>query len=206
MPRGISAEHRAQRETILRTAAHAFAERGYLSTTMAQLAERCAVSKSLLYHYYASKDAILFDLTSGYMKRLASLVDTVEALGLPARESLAELVRRFVAEYETSREHHIVLLNDVRFLPEPERSEVIGLERRVVDAFARLIAATYSIDTKQAKVLTMSIFGMINWTFTWLRPGGPLTYPEFGETVVGLLEGGLNEGAARLKKMRKPSR
>jgi len=203
MPRGISAEHRAQRAAILATAAEAFAEGGYPSTTMASLAERCAVSKSLLYHYYPSKDAILHDLTASYMRRLRDLVRAVESQRLPARESLAELVRRFVSEYETSRNHHMVLLNDVRHLPEALRAEVISLEREVVDAFAGVIGASYCIDRRAAKVLTMSVFGMINWTFTWLRPGGPISYPEFAETVVGMLEGGLNEGAARLKQMRK---
>jgi hypothetical protein len=38
---------------------------------------------------------------------------------------------------------------------------------------------------------TMMLFGMINWTFTWLRPGGPMTYSAFAEDVIGMLEHGL---------------
>ena len=37
----------------------------------------------------------------------------------------------------------------------------------------------------------MMLFGMINWTFTWLRPGGPLSYAAFAEEVVALLDRGL---------------
>jgi Tetracyclin repressor-like, C-terminal domain len=48
-------------------------------------------------------------------------------------------------------------------------------------------------------VLTMSVFGMINWTFTWLKPDGPLSYAQFAETVVGMLESGLSGGAERMK-------
>ena len=165
---------------------------------MAELAARCGVSKSLLYHYYPAKDAILFDLMHEYMTRLQLLVHDVARLALPAQEGLAELVRRFVREYETSRSRHIVLLNDVKFLPLPEREQVIALERSVVQAFADVIAATYKVDGARAKVLTMSVFGMINWTFTWLKPDGPLSYAQFAESVVGMLEGGLAGGAARI--------
>jgi hypothetical protein len=37
----------------------------------------------------------------------------------------------------------------------------------------------------------MMLFGMINWTFTWLRPGGPLSYSAFAEEVVAMVEHGL---------------
>ena len=200
MPRGPSSAHSLQRDTILNESADAFAEAGYPSATMAALAVRCGVSKSLLYHYYASKDAILFDLMHEYMQRLQSLVGEVAVMSLPAQEALAEVVRRFVREYETSRTRHIVLLNDVKFLPPTEREIVIRMERAVVQSFADLIVQTYRIDPARAKVLTMSVFGMINWTFTWLKPGGALTYAQFAETVVGMLEGGLSGGADRMKR------
>ena len=201
MPRGPSSAHSLQRETPLNISAATLAEAGYPSATMAALAARCGVSKSLLYHYYPAKDAILFDLMHEYMTRLQQLVQEVARLALPAQQGLAELVRRFVREYETSRSRHIVLLNDVKFLPPLEREQVIALERSVVQAFADVIAVTYKIDGARAKVLTMSVFGMINWTFTWLKPDGPLSYAEFAESVVGMLESGLAGGAQRIGQL-----
>ncbi|MGL4232390.1 MAG: TetR/AcrR family transcriptional regulator [Casimicrobium sp.] len=199
MPRGISPEHIIQRDTMLNVAADTFAQLGYPSATMAEIARRCGVSKSLLYHYYESKDAMLFDMLSSYMLKLRELVDGVAPLKLAAKEALAETVRRFVREYEHSRTRHIVLLNDVKFLPEQQRETVLDLERVVVQKFADLIATTYNTDGERAKVLTMCVFGMINWTFTWLKPGGTISYAQFAETVVGMLESGLNGGAERLQ-------
>jgi AcrR family transcriptional regulator len=203
MPRGIAPEHSIQRHTILRVSADTFAQMGYASATMAEIARRCGVSKSLLYHYYTAKDAILFDLLRVYMSKLRELVASVEPLNLSAKDALAETVRRFVSEYEHSRARHVVLLNDVKFLPTEERELVLSLERDVVQSFADLIAKTYSIDEPRAKVLTMCVFGMINWTFTWLRPGGTISYAQFAETVVGMLESGLNGGADRLQRFAK---
>ena len=39
--------------------------------------------------------------------------------------------------------------------------------------------------------ITMMLFGMINWTFTWLRPNGSMSYSAFAEEVIAMLEGGL---------------
>jgi Tetracyclin repressor-like, C-terminal domain len=36
------------------------------------------------------------------------------------------------------------------------------------------------------------LFGMINWTFTWLRPGGNMSYDNFANEVIAMLEGGLS--------------
>ena len=88
----------------------------------------------------------LYDLLHAYMTRLQSLVIEVASRDLPAREALAETIRRFVREYESSRSRHIVLLNDVKYLPPTERETVIALERSVVQAFADLISSTYQID------------------------------------------------------------
>ncbi|MEY4156988.1 MAG: hypothetical protein RJB64_1709, partial [Pseudomonadota bacterium] len=39
--------------------------------------------------------------------------------------------------------------------------------------------------------ITMMVFGMINWTFTWLRPGGTMSYAAFADEVIRTLESGL---------------
>jgi hypothetical protein len=43
----------------------------------------------------------------------------------------------------------------------------------------------------RATPLAMLLFGMINWTFTWLKPGGALTHEDLAPMVVQLFFGGL---------------
>src|SRR5262249_21758783 len=103
-------------QAILEKAAEAFAERGYATTSMSELAAACGVSKALLYHYYESKDAILFDLLDRYMKRLTAIVEEVGGRNLAPPEHLDALVRAFLADYESSRARHVALVNDARLL------------------------------------------------------------------------------------------
>jgi AcrR family transcriptional regulator len=165
---------------------------------MADLAAASGTSKARLYHYYESKEAILFDLLDRYTKRLMLIIAEVEGAsqrrGLSEREAFADLVRAFLAEYETSHSRHVALLNDVKYLEQAQREIVLDRQRDIVAAFARQLARAYpKRATKDDQTaLTMMVFGMINWTFTWLKPGGKLGYREFAEQVVDMIENGLN--------------
>ncbi len=202
MARTKAPDFEAQREQILDLAAAAFAATSYPSTSMADLASACGTSKARLYHYYESKEAILFDLLDRYTRQLMRIIAQVEVDGerqaRTPRDTFGHLLRAFLAEYETSQTRHIALINDVKFLAEEQRDEILKRERDVVAAFSRLLRLAYPdrVTGENQTALTMTVFGMINWTFTWLKPGGKLSYAAFAEMVVGLLENGLAPGMA----------
>ncbi len=193
MARTRAATYDAQRQLILETAAEAFAELGFPSASMNDIARRCGVSKGLLYHYYASKERLLFDLTEQYTRRLVALVEEAERRVRDPAERLPELIRLFLDEYQTSQARHMVLLHDLRFLPERERRIVVGNQRRAIDAFAQAIRAAHGLPADPAivKAVTMMLFGMMNWTFTWLKPDKGVSYPEFAEMVAEVFAAGV---------------
>ena len=88
---------------------------------------------------------------------------------------------------------HRVLTEDVRFLEPADRERVLDAQRAVVAAFADAIA-----DVRPElragdlhKPLTMLLFGMMNWMFIWLQPGGKLTHAAMAPIVADLFFGGL---------------
>jgi len=48
-----------------------------------------------------------------------------------------------------------------------------------------------------AKPVTMLLFGMVNWMFTWVRPGGELDHDALAPMVADLFLGGLPALVAR---------
>src|SRR5690606_4140993 len=136
MARPRAADYDAQRDRILGRAVEAFADIGYPSASMAALAAACGTSKARLYHYFPSKEALLFESLDRYTARLAAIADAVRAERLEPREALRTLLRRFLAEYRHSREYHVALLNDVKFLDETRRTRIRAREREIVEAFA----------------------------------------------------------------------
>ena len=210
MARPKSATHDLKREAILDIAAQCFASRSYPAASMNEIATACGTSKARLYHYYDSKEAILFDLMDRYTQRLLTLIAQAEAnaqrRNLTDRAALHELIRAFLQEYESSATRHVALLNDTQFLsdaPDPAlgnpgtlspRELILNRQRDVVAAVTRALRRAYPerLTPANQTAITMMLFGMINWTFTWLRPGGPISYVAFAEEVITLLEKGLN--------------
>ena len=193
----IYASHDLRRDEILNVAAACFAQRSYPATSMNDIAAACGTSKARLYHYYESKEAMLFDLLDRSTQKLLLIIGKVEATAqrkaLDERATLHELVRAFLREYETSATRHAALLGSTQFLGEQQREVILDRQRDVVSAVTRFLRRAYPerLDERNQTAIAMTLFGMINWTFTWLRPGGPLSYAAFAEEVVRLLDHGL---------------
>jgi AcrR family transcriptional regulator len=193
MARPRSAGYDDQRELILRHAAELFAQQGYAATSMNQVAAACGVSKAALYHYVRDKNELLAHVAEAHVRRLAKVVDEVLAEPRSPEARLRELIVRFVREYASARNEHRVLTEDVDRLEPDRRDAVLGVQRGVVAAFADAVAAVRP-EARQAelhKPLAMLLFGMINWMFTWFRPGEPLTHEQMAPIVADLFFGGL---------------
>ena len=197
MARPKSATHELQREAILDVAAQCFAQRSYVAASMNDIAAACGTSKARLYHYYSSKEAILFDLLDRYTQHLLAIIGQTEASAqrknLDDRAALHELIRNFLDQYETSATRHIALLGDTKFLGEVQRELILDRQRDVVSAMTRFLKRAYPqrITPANQTAVTMMLFGMINWTFTWMRPDGPMSYRDYAQEVVTMLERGL---------------
>ena len=205
MARGRASTFELQRATILQAAADLFAEKGFHNASMAELAKACGVSKPLLYHYYRDKDHILFDIADSYMDQLLAIVAGVEARDLEPPAHLEALIARFMEEYEHSQSQHVVLVQDVKFLQDEQRDTVLCKERKVVAAFAEVIETIEPGLKKKRldKAVAMILFGMINWTFTLLRAGGPLSYADMAPVVTQIMLNGVTGLAANAGKRKK---
>ncbi len=205
MARPKSADHQLKRDSILDAAAQCFAQLSYSAASMAAVATQVGASKARIYHYYDSKEALLFDLLDRYTQRLLAIIGETEAHAqrhkLSERQALHALVQAFLVEYESSATRHVALLNDTKFLSDvhdenlgkSQRGLILQRQRDIVSAFTRFLRRAYPArltDTNQSAI-TMMLLGMINWTFTWLRPDGPMSYADFSKEVVQTLERGL---------------
>ena len=194
MPRGRAPGYDTQREQILARAAELFARQGYTATSMNQVALACGVSKPSLYHYVRDKYQLLVEIAEDHVGRLDALVTQTRERALDPHAHLNELIRSFLEAYADAQSAHRVLTEDVKFLEPRDRKRVLDGQRSVVAAFADAIAALRPELRASAmhKPLTMLLFGMMNWMFTWLQPGGKLTHAAMAPIVADLFFGGLN--------------
>ena len=177
MARTRAEDYDDKRALIFDRAAELFAESGFARASIADLAARCRASKSWIYHYFPSKEAILYGILSDHMATLRATATTVLEGSDPPRAQLRRLLGAFMAIYARAQAKHVVLLNDLGCLL-----------RRVNPALA--------MRRSLVKPTAMLLFGMLNWTHTWYRPDGALAPEQLAALAGDLFLGGLDALAA----------
>jgi AcrR family transcriptional regulator len=160
---------------------------------MNEIAQASHLSKPGLYHHFKDKAEVLFHIVDAHVSRLVDIVTGVEALGLAPERRLPELIEAFMLEYAEAQNEHRVLTEDVRFLSADAQACVLDKERTVVRVFAdAVVAARPDLDgTQLPKVLTMFLFGMLNWMFTWFHTNGRLTHSDLAPIATHLFMHGI---------------
>lgn len=191
MARTQAADYEQRREAILAQAARVFAASGFKGTSVADLAAACETSKSLIYHYYPSKEDILYAVMTSHIDQLAA--DVAEVMAGPETPAvrLDRLIHNFMRDYVGAADRQKVLLNELDSLPPERRRSIVGKQRGIVDAVQQLLVAIQprlAADPVRARVTTMLLFGMINWTHTWFDPAGPVGAAEIADMSMALIK------------------
>lgn len=191
MARPRAEDYDDKKQLILDQAAILFSQKGFAGTSIATIASFCHTSKALIYHYYQSKETLLFDMLHSHCSLLlATAIDTRNREGSP-ESKLCKLVELFMEIYVSSRDKHVVLLNDLHWLAEDQQKEIRELERKVVRIFRDLVNEIRpDLEEETRLALSMSILGSLNWTYIWFKPDGLLSPKGFAEiTAANFLSG-----------------
>lgn len=174
MARRQAEDYEEKRDAIVDEAARLFAAKGFSGASLADLADACDMSKSLFYHYYPSKEAILYAVMKGHMDDLLTALD-VDASGNPLYD-LRVFARRLLGLYAGAADRQKVLLYDLKNLPKAERADIVAKQRRLIAHVENIIRSARGRQEKGfLRAEAMLFFGMLNWTHTWLKGGGPVT-------------------------------
>ncbi len=174
---------------ILTNAAALFSAQGYMRSSIADLADACKLSRGALYHYFDSKEAILFAMLDSLVRDLLAHLEQAVAGGGPPLEKFARVIEAFVGHNAQSPEEQIVLLNDLGALKAAEQRQIVQTERKIVELVGKVLTSidvSKKMNRKNARVYTMMLFGMINYTYTWYDAKGPIKPKEFAQMAAGL--------------------
>jgi AcrR family transcriptional regulator len=191
-----AADYDERRLAIVETAARLFARDGYLGASVADVADACKLSKSALYHYYTSKEDILYDVMHSHIVALDVAAHATMADPGEARDKLRALMRAFMTHYVGAADRHKVLLNDLERLPKPRRQAIVSMQRGLIDIVADLlceIEPRLRLREAERRPAAMLVFGMINWTHTWFDAKGAMSAEALADMAVDMTLGGLAE-------------
>ena len=186
MTRVRADDYEAKRQTILDKAAALIARKGFDVATMMDVAKACGASKSHLYHYFSSKEDLLFAIVDEHITAQATELNRIVTQPLSAEERFAQFVDTFMQGAARSRNEHLILMNDIKFLPKAQLDQIRRLEANLtemMESLLREINPKFMADERLQKPYALLLFGMMIWTFSWYRRTGPIAPHELAHRI-----------------------
>jgi AcrR family transcriptional regulator len=208
MARPRASDYEQKRLSILARSARLFAENGYGGTSTAMIAEACGVSKALMYHYYSSKDDVLFDILDHHLKYLLDIAEAASRSPGNSEERLFAIASALLDAYRGADAEHQVQISSLKLLPSTQQDVLRSLERKLVTIVSETIADAILSVAKRRDVLTpltMSLFAMLNWHFLWFREGKGLTRQAYAKMATTLIVAGAEATTSALESQAKSS-
>jgi len=161
-----------QMERLLEHAARIFCDKGYEGASMRDLSRACGMSLAGLYHYFSSKEELLYLIQKHAFR---TIIDQVRER-LTGANDPEQRVRIFIEShleyFLANKEAMKVLTHEDETLKNGRGAEIRAIKREYYRICFDLLE-----DLKRAQGLefsgrlaVLSLFGMINWIYTWHNP------------------------------------
>ncbi|WP_116041109.1 TetR/AcrR family transcriptional regulator [Amycolatopsis palatopharyngis] len=196
-----------RRAELLGLAARLFAERGFVVTTVRDIAEAAGILSGSLYHHFDSKESMADEILRGFLDELFDTYAEIVAAGLGPRKTLEAVV---VASFESihRRPHEVAIYqNEAKHLSQLDRFAYIA-QRNVEfrDLWNRILAEGVAEGAFRADLDIELVYRFIRDTVwvavRWYNPGGNLSAEDVAEQYLGILLDGIATRRRPIKKAR----
>jgi AcrR family transcriptional regulator len=179
---------------ICQAAAKVFYEKGFLSTTLADIASAAKTTKGSIFHFFSTKDELLFLILYRYHESaLAQLKQDLNSSNSPY-EKIYCYIKSFIAGYRDRQIESRLALNERVNLPQRYLEIIREKEREFVNIMRSLVEDILEKkprNRKQTTLLVYSLLGMCTWPYRWFDPRGESSPEELARTIYEIFTGDL---------------
>jgi AcrR family transcriptional regulator len=184
----------SRRDQVIQTAAELFREKGYVGSSMRDLAQMLGIEAASLYSHIRSKEEILHILCFEMADKFRDSLEKVENTNTTWSAKLKLGITGHIAVMADNLTASAVFMNEHRHLSEPSLSKFLRLRINYVNRFKNIIAQGIEsgefvkVDTKLA---VMTLFSSLNWMPHWYDPEGIIDPIQLGNQLADMLIEGL---------------
>lgn len=175
---------------ILRESSTVFAEKGYHRASVRDISSATGVSLSGLYYYFKSKEELLFLIQRHCFDTLLErLAEDLDESDQPAVR-LAIIVRNHLRFFVDNMAEMKVLSHEADALTGEYMKQITKRKKRYVGAVRSCVdEIAPERDESDRRAATFSLFGMMNWIYTWYRPGRDISVDRLASTILHIFLG-----------------
>ena len=192
----------SQLNKILSHATDVFCDKGYEGASMRDLSRASGMSLAGLYHYFGSKERLLYliqkNTFSTIVEELKKRLDGVT----DAEERIRIFIKNHLEYFVTNQSGLKVLAHEDEALKNGFNSEIASIKREYYRICLRLmedLKRERNLDFN-SRTAVMSLFGMINWIYTWYKPRVDGDAEKLAQQMGDIFLRGVGSGKASKRK------
>lgn len=190
--------HDEKLQGILKTAAKIFAEKGYHRTTVRDISRATRMSLAGLYYYFTTKEELLYLIQERCFDTLLYRWQKASNGEPDVRARIRIFAENHLSFFWHNMHEMKVMAHEDESLTGEFNEKILVLKRGYVKVLMDLLEelqAGAGGKHFDLRVATFSLFGMMNWVYTWYQPRRDLSFPQVIEQMLrifflGILEGG----------------
>ena len=179
-----------KRERIIDTALELFNENGLNNTTLFAVAEKMNVTKPFIYTHFKSKNELLSEICSRGIRASMDVLDRVVATNDSATEKLRIFAHDFMMAVIENQSHIAIYTREEKNLAPESRKAIQKMRREFDRKFCLLLeqgVKAGEFQVADVRLTSLSIGGLISWSYVWYRPDGRLSKQETSDHVAELV-------------------
>lgn len=182
-------------DRLLVAATRLFAERGFESTSVQQVVAEAQLTKGAMYHYFASKDDLLYEIYARVLRMQTARLDRAARADAPVAARVHAAASDVVVTSVDNLDDTIIFFRSMHMLRPEKQAEIRAERRRYHETFRAMIeegqrAGEFRTDVP-ADLVVDYFFGSVHHLGTWFRADGPLTGAQVGAHFADMLLAGL---------------
>ena len=181
---------------LLAIAADLFADRGYVATTVRDIADEAGILSGSLYHHFDSKESMIDEILSTFIDQTLASYESVIAEGKGPKDTFEGLVRTSLESMVDSRAAILIYQNEARFLAAQPRFSYLSAAHRKfekiwTDVLKKGVKSGEFRDSIDPKLVYRLVRDTV-WTAPrWYRPGGSLKPERIIDQYLAVLVDGV---------------
>ncbi|RXT04192.1 TetR/AcrR family transcriptional regulator [Ammoniphilus sp. CFH 90114] len=179
------------RDRIIETSLRLFEAHGYHRVTVDQIVKESATSKGGFYHNFKSKDELLYTIHDHFISYVLEKGQEAYELWNTPTERLHAIIKSFVMMIDLYKSEVTVFYQESSYLA-PEYYREIEMKRdRYKELMFQVIQEGMECGEFRKElpvpIISMAIFGMVNWIYKWYQKNGRYTIEEIANIYADII-------------------
>ena len=172
---------------ILKTSAKIFAEKGFHRTSVRDIARATRMSLAGLYYYFTTKEELLYLIQEHCFLTLLQRWEQASKANTDVRARIGIFAENHLSFFWHNMHEMKVMAHEDESLTGEFQDKILVLKRRYVKVLMDLIEELRKQEgggEVDLRVATFSLFGMMNWIYTWYQAKRDLPLPALIEQML----------------------